>query len=242
MIMKLLGYQKIPKQPELGVEFERAYKVCRSYTMTSKARMFALWEACNWLNVNNVQGSFVECGVWKGGSSMLAAINCQTREAFDRELFLFDTFTGMTEPESQDIDYRGSAAQHLLKQFSSQKEDAYIWAVGQIDEVRRNMQSTGFNFENVHLIEGDVEATIQPNEGPEKIALLRLDTDWYASTKHELEYLYRRIVPGGFLIIDDYGHWLGCKAAVDEFFDEFTPKPFFYRIDYTGIMMQVPLG
>ena len=104
------------------------------------------------------------------------------------------------------------------------------------------MLESGLAPQQTQLIKGMVEDTIQPDSGPQKIALLRLDTDWYQSTKHELNQLFHRIVPGGFLIVDDYGHWNGCKQAVDEFFSGHSPSPFFHRIDYTGIIMQRPFG
>jgi O-methyltransferase len=86
-----------------------------------------------------------------------------------------------------------------------------------LDEVRANLFSTGYPEHLLHFVPGMVETTI-PDHAPDKIAILRLDTDWYASTKHELEQLYPRLVPGGIMIIDDYGEFHGCRAAVDEYF------------------------
>ena len=84
-----------------------------------------------------------------------------------------------------------------------------------------------------------VEDTI-PNQAPKEIALLRLDTDWYESTLHELEHLYPRLVSGGVLIIDDYGHWRGAREAVDEYIDKHKLKLFLTRIDYTGRLCVKP--
>lgn len=95
------------------------------------------------------------------------------------------------------------------------------------------MKSTAYPMENVHLVKGKVEDTI-PKILPSQIALLRLDTDWYESTRHELIHLYPNLVKNGVLIIDDYGHWRGSKQATDEYFDGFAPKPFLQRVDYTG--------
>jgi len=83
------------------------------------------------------------------------------------------------------------------------------------------------------LVAGAVEDTL-PDRAPMEIALLRLDTDWYASTKHELETLYPRLVSGGVLMLDDYGHWTGCRKAVDEYFAANAPAPLLNRIDYTA--------
>jgi hypothetical protein len=108
-----------------------------------------------------------------------------------------------------------------------------LWCYASKDEVAANLQSTGYPDENVILIEGKVEETI-PQTLPDSISLLRLDTDWYESTKHELTYLYPRLSRSGVLIIDDYGYWQGAKEATDEYFSQLKMKPLLQRIDYTG--------
>ena len=95
------------------------------------------------------------------------------------------------------------------------------------------MQRTGYDPARMHFVKGDVLETV-PQEAPERIALLRLDTDWYESTRHELDHLYARLSPGGILIIDDYGHWRGARRAVDEFIEKHRLRLFLNRIDYTG--------
>jgi hypothetical protein len=99
--------------------------------------------------------------------------------------------------------------------------------------VKETLRATGYPAERLHFVVGPVEETI-PREVPPGIALLRLDTDWYESTKHELEHLYPLLADGGALIIDDYGHWEGCKRAVDEYFAASPPPVLLSRIDYTG--------
>jgi O-methyltransferase len=86
---------------------------------------------------------------------------------------------------------------------------------------------------HVRLVKGKVEDTV-PKNAPEKIALLRLDTDWYESTRRELVHLFPRLVPGGVLIIDDYGHWQGARKAVDEYIAGNQVKILLNRVDYTG--------
>ena len=95
------------------------------------------------------------------------------------------------------------------------------------------MLSTGYDIARTHFVAGDVEQTI-PGVVPEQISLLRLDTDWYESTRHELKHLYPRLIRGGVLIIDDYGHWKGARQAVDEYLAETGAKLLLNRIDYTG--------
>lgn len=145
----------------------------------------------------------------------------------DRDLYLFDTFEGMSSPTTIDRDLGGHSAMDLLR--SSSRDDE-IWCYASDADVSRNLKSTGYPNEHLHFIKGPVEDTI-PNQAPDEIALLRLDTDWYESTKHELKHLYPRLQPGGVLIIDDYGHWQGARQAVDEYFNG---KVLLQRIDYSG--------
>jgi O-methyltransferase len=116
------------------------------------------------------------------------------------------------------------------------------WHHVEAAEVRGAVLSTGYPDERVHLVEGRVEETL-PGGAPAEIALLRLDTDWYESTKHELEHLYPRLSPGGVLILDDYGHYEGARRAVDEYFEAEGGRPLLSRIDYTGrIGVKRPAG
>ena len=112
-------------------------------------------------------------------------------------------------------------------------EDSAIWAYAPTERVRHNLGSTGYPEAQVTYVRGPVEETI-PGTMPHRIALLRLDTDWYASTAHELRHLFPRLVTGGVLIIDDYGHWEGARRAVDEYFRDSDAKVLLNRIDYTG--------
>jgi predicted O-methyltransferase YrrM len=100
-------------------------------------------------------------------------------------------------------------------------------------DVQANLRSTGYPVERMRFVVGDVADTV-PREAPERIAILRLDTDWYASTRHELEHLYPRLAVGGVLIVDDYGHWEGARLAVDEFLERTSAPILLNRIDYTG--------
>jgi hypothetical protein len=110
-----------------------------------------------------------------------------------------------------------------------------------LEEVVGNLASTGYPVERSYFIKGLVEETV-PDQAPARIALLRLDTDWYRSTLHELDHLFHRISPGGVLIVDDYGHWRGAKEAVDEFFSGSGVHLLLNRIDYTGRIAVVPGG
>ena len=192
----------------------------------------ALTQSVRHIVTNRIDGCFVECGVWRGGSSMAAALALDQMGDTKRNLYLFDTFQGMNPPSEHDIDMHGTSAAARLE--SDPRRTSAYWAVAGIEEVGKNMASTCYPSGQIHYIQGPVEVTIPANTPAEAIALLRLDTDWYQSTKHELVHLFPLIVPGGILIVDDYGHWQGARKAVDEFFAAQTRPVFLHRIDYTG--------
>lgn len=183
------------------------------YTMTSRERLAALAHAVEQLETRQIEGDIVECGVWRGGSMMLVALMLQAMGKNQRDIYLFDTFTGMSEPTEADVQFDGVSASSVLDSF---EKNTGAWCYAGIEEVQNNLRLTQYPDQQLHFIQGMVEQTI-PEHAPEKIALLRLDTDWYESTLHELEHLYPRLVKGGVLIIDDYGHWKGSRTAVDEY-------------------------
>ena len=215
-------------------EYEPIWEFVRAATMTSRERIVALCDAVAYIERANIVGDIVECGVWKGGSMMAAARVLADVGVDDRRIWLYDTFTGMSEPTEKDVDYLGNTAEILLEQHDPEQSDS-VWCKAAMDEVQRNIHSTGYPMHQVEFIAGEVETTLKLEQNkPEQIAILRLDTDWYESTRITLEQLYPRLQPGGVLIIDDYGHWKGCRAAVDEYFAEHNEPLFFSRIDYTG--------
>ena len=213
------------------VIFDRA----RQYTMTSPERLWALMQSVRYVVANDIPGDFVECGVWRGGSAMTIAMQLNELGIGDRDLWLYDTFEGMTNPTDADVDARtGRTAKLLLsKTIKTAAAGNNVWCIASLDDVRANIQSTGYPMERVHFKEGDVTVTLAENP-PQMISLLRLDTDWYESTKAELDALFPALVPGGVCIIDDYGHWAGARRAVDEYFAEHGLSPLLNRIDYTG--------
>jgi hypothetical protein len=205
----------------------------KPYTMTSNERLYCLIESVKYIVENDIQGDFVECGVWKGGSMMAAALTLQKLGVNNRKFFLYDTYAGMTEPTEADQSYQGEGAADLLKKDAGQKEESVVWAYSTLEDVKKHIFSTGYPTENIHFIEGDILQTI-PANSPGNIALLRLDTDWYESTRHEMIHLYPLLVQQGVLIIDDYGFWRGSRKAVDEYIAENKPGLLLNRIDDTG--------
>jgi FkbM family methyltransferase len=183
-----------------------------NFTMVNNKHIKEIQSFVDYINERNIEGAIVECGVWKGGI-MMACIKTQQKYNEKREFYLYDTYEGMTEPSSS-------------KDLTQDKEKYKIvkeWHKADINLVKNNVQLCNYNNENIHYVKGDVLETLN-NNIPEKISILRLDTDWYESTKKELEVLYERVSNNGFVIIDDYnnkdnhGNPRGARIACNEFF------------------------
>lgn len=199
------------------------------YTMTGLPRLSVLIEAVKYIERFGIEGDIVECGVWRGGS-MLAVIRTLQRLEKIRSLWLYDTFAGMSAPSEADICYYGAAADQVFEKVASADGDSSDWCRAGLDDVEKILKNTGYPSERIHYVEGKVEDTI-PEAIPDQISILRLDTDWYESTRHELEHLYERVAIGGIVIIDDYGYWKGARKAVDEFLESIPDRVFMSRID-----------
>ncbi|MFD3410976.1 TylF/MycF/NovP-related O-methyltransferase [Streptomyces cyaneofuscatus] len=202
-------------------------RAVKPYSMTSPERLNAFILATRYIARHNIPGDIVECGVWRGGSMQACARTLLSVGEDERELYLFDTYEGMTPPTAEDLRRDGRPAQELL---DAQGKDRPIWAVASLEDVQAGFGHVPYPKERVHYVQGRVEDTV-PAQAPEQIAILRLDTDWYASTKHELEHLYSRLVSGGVLLIDDYGYWQGSRQAVDEFLDKTGERLLLLRMD-----------
>lgn len=216
---------------ECDPAFPAIYEKCKPYTMTSVERMYTLYKSIEYIIQQNIPGNLVECGVWKGGSSMLIAHTLLHFGDTSRIIYLYDTFEGMTEPEPSDFLVGQPKQTAIHRWMREQKANYNTWDYASLEEVQKNLYSTGYPSDKLLFVKGKVEDTI-PNTIPDRISLLRLDTDWEQSTKHELQHLFPLLEKNGILIIDDYGHWAGAKKAVDEYM---TLHPHFLsRIDSTG--------
>lgn len=227
----------IPQMLSDQTEFLAAWEKVRPYTMTSPERGFALWQAVHNVLDANIPGALVECGVWRGGSAMLMILALQARGVTSRGIVLFDTFSGMTEPGPHDSDLNGADAAALMSGAKGDRIANLVTAAADFEAVRDLIASTGYDMRLVRFVGGDVRETLQITSTL-RIALLRLDTDFYDSTQAELQELYPRLVQGGVLIVDDYGHWRGCRKAVDDYFNQNPDgfqRPMFWPLDYTGI-------
>jgi O-methyltransferase len=207
------------------------------HSITSRERIVAVMDAVRYVVDRDIPGGLAECGVWRGGSIMAMILTLQDLGRDDRDLYLYDTFEGMTPPTEADGQLEGKHALEIWNEAEGTEDRA--WGhffnpeIFNEDVVRENVLGTGYPAERVHFVRGKVEDTL-PGQAPDEVALLRLDTDWYESTKHELVHLYPRLSDRGVLIIDDYGHWKGSRKAVDEYFAGDATPILLNRIDYTG--------
>jgi O-methyltransferase len=217
-------------------EFMKIYKKCKSHTMVSVEKSFALYKAVKYVSKNNIYGDFIECGVWRGGQSMLAAFTFLNMQDVDRSLWLYDTYSGMAKPSK--IDKKTNNTTDATKIWKKGNKKGYNeWCYSSLEEVKSNMLSTKYPENKINFIKGKVEKTI-PKNIPQKISILRLDTDFYESTYCELKYLFPLIEKGGVLIIDDYGIWEGSRKAVNQYIKENNIKILLNKVDSGAICVK----
>jgi O-methyltransferase len=214
--------------PDFREDEAQIVREVRPWTMTSAERIYALIQAVRYICRHGIPGAIVECGVWKGGSMAAAAKTLLQLQDTTRDLYLFDTFEGMSEPTDRDVDYSDKKASEVL-----QDDVGYRCANAPLADVKEVLYRTKYPKQKLHFVPGRVEDTL-PAAAPDVISVLRLDTDWYASTKHELEHLFPRLSAAGVILIDDYGHWKGSRQACDEYFTRNGIRILLNRIDYTG--------
>lgn len=220
-------------KPDMDAEFAPIYQECKANTLIQVERMYSLYKAVKYVVEKGLPGDFVECGVWKGGASMLMAKTLLSLGVRDRTIYLYDTFEGMTKPTPEDMSVMSGKEPVMEIWKRNQADDHNEWCYGPIDGVRAAMEATGYPMDKVVFVKGPVEETL-PNDRHEKIAILRLDTDWYSSTKHEMEHLFPLLQQGGVLILDDYGYWAGARKAADEYLKNIHEPMFLHRDDYSG--------
>jgi hypothetical protein len=182
-------------------------------------------DAINYILQNNIEGVIVECSVGSGNFEHIW-INELMKNNTVRDIYLYDTFGGLVEPSEYDYTCKDT------KYYQMNKDEVYNtwksniinektngWCYTPLEKVKNRLNSTGYPENNLHYVVGDVMETLKDKTTiPEKIAILRLDTDWYESSKYELEQMYNNVVTGGVIIFDDYYHWDGQRKATDDFF------------------------
>jgi hypothetical protein len=219
-----------PDLAHVDPEFNAFAARSRPYTLSqSPALLFSTYGAARHLTKARVPGDVVECGVWRGGQMMMAALTLAAHGDTDRKIYLYDTFSMTWEPASSHDAFIYHPDVPLVAEAGSPE----LAAGTSVETVMANLGTTGYPNANVVPVKGLVQETI-PATMPERIALLRLDTDLYESTYHSLVHLYPRLVSGGVLIIDDYGKFVGANRAVDQYFEENGITMLLHRIDVQG--------
>lgn len=218
---------KFPK--DIDAETIKIIEAVTPYTMIGRERLQALITATRYIVRNGIEGAVVECGVWRGGASAAAALALKDLDE-TRDMYMFDTFEGMPEPTKEDKSFGNDSAMEVFNKLRTSAKSS-SWDMASLEDVRANLTTLGLNAEGFTFVKGMVEDTI-PEKSPDgAIALLRLDTDWYKSTKHEMDHLFPKLVPGGVLIIDDYGDWQGAREAIDEYIETHKTRILLTRVD-----------
>jgi hypothetical protein len=183
-------------------------------------------QSVNYIIQNNIEGVFVECGVYDGNFQEIWINTLKKNNNSIRDIYLYDTFAGLVEPGEfdytcKDTKLYNSTTDETHKEWTNNIISTKVngWCYAPLEKVKQRLNLTGYPESNLHYVVGDVMETLKDKTTiPEKIAILRLDTDWYESSKYELEQMYDNVVTGGLIIFDDYYHWDGQRRATDEFF------------------------
>lgn len=224
--------------PHLLPRVQSAIATVRPHSMVAYSGLGSLYEQVRHCERAGIEGAFVECGVWHGGAAALMAIANLAEGPVRRQLHLFDSFVGIPEPidgidgERALSDAKGRSKSAAGGELKVAWDYAERGGPGSAAQVSSLLESVGYDVDQVRFHVGWFQETVPafaPTIGP--IALLRLDGDWYESTKVCLDHLYRYVVPGGFVIVDDYGAYAGCRRAVDEFMDSLQERPFISRVN-----------
>lgn len=204
------------------LQLKRLTKSVLPYTLISPERIQNLYHLALRIEKEQIPGDVIECGTCNGGSAAILA-RTATHSRLQRTIWLFDSFQGMPEVSQHDgISADGRTAQSHVGQ-----------EVGDIVRVKEALKRVRADMTRVRIVPGWFNETF-PTVDVEQVAILNIDADWYESVKLCLETFYDRVVPGGFVSLDDYGHWPGCKKAVDEFFYARQLPYKLIRVDYTA--------
>lgn len=240
----ILGFEVVRKTKQINrvpenfididadMAFQEIYGLSQPFTMTGKDKMYAMYKATEYLIRNDIPGDIVECGAYRGGSLMVSALTLKSMGVLDKKIYAYDTYEGMSVPTGIDVNVNGLQAVEYYNETKNADQTS-PWCYSSIEETRRNLFSTGYPKDKFVLVKGKVEDTI-PASMPHQISLLRMDSDWYESTYHELKHLFPLLASRAVIIIDDYGHWGGQKKAVDQYFKEHQITILLNRIGYSG--------
>lgn len=198
-------------------QLKRIANAVQPYTLVGPERIQNLFRLSLRIERERVPGDVIECGVCNGGTAAILARSA-THSRLKRTVWLLDSFQGM--PETTPLDGEAAKA-HVGKE------------VGDPAKVQEVLRRVSADLNRVRIVPGWFQDTF-PSVLASQVALLNIDADWYESVALCLETFYDRVVPGGFISFDDYGHWPGCRAAVDEFFQRRTLSYKLQQVDYTA--------
>jgi len=222
--------------------FPAVYKKYCMESMVPWQGMHDAFDAAKYVADSNIDGDIVECGVWRGGvSALMKDVIFENEDGRSRKFWLFDTYEGMSEPTEFDYkigqDHNVTLAKH---EALLQRDGSNNWCRGELSDVKNTLSKSLNGLANVEFIKGKVEDTLLLKQLPNAIAILRLDTDFYESTKVELEVLLPKLVVGGILIVDDYGGWAGARKAINDFRDDGGLRGFaIFRNHFYGALIAV---
>ena len=216
-----------------------AIALIENHTMLSYPRLVTLWQQVCYLDRTGIEGCLVECGTWKGGAAALMGLAHRRAGEACRDLHLFDSFQGLPEPDrahdgEMAVRYAGERAAGRLQSIGK--------CVGTLEDNKHVLTTVArYPASLTHYHVGWFQDTL-PIAGSslKKIGLLRIDGDWYESTRICLETLFPMVSSGGIVVIDDYGKWAGCRKAVDEFMETLPRRLFINHIDAAGRYIIVP--
>lgn len=247
LLERSLGVRVVRKSetdPSKGMEEAAllAMERANGRTLLDPVQQYSTYWAARYVGEQKIAGDVVEFGVWRGGASLLMLSGLMDAKSVDRSFYLFDTFAGMTEPSERDRWIAsGKGAGEILRQ-SARRGDSRnrvdMRCIADIQDVVEGLRLTNYDQQKIHLVKGDVKETIATNL-PATISLVRLDTDWYESTKLEIQASWPRLAIGGVAIIDDYDEWTGARDAIDEYFSELNEKPFLIKSGWGRIAVKV---
>jgi len=195
------------------MNLEELYQTVSNYTLLDLERIRSLWNLVKDVRSRKIEGDVVECGSYKGGSSAVLRMGMGPH----RKLWIYDSFQGLPEPSAQD----GEEAQYYAGECDALAR-----------EVFKILRATGASREEFVIRKGWFQDTFL-QELPEQVSLLHCDVDWYESVNSVLETFYPLIPKGGTIILDDFGHWEGCRMAFFEFCEKYGERPLLERVGYT---------
>jgi len=246
-ILKFFNYKIISKNEwnkkvenlivEASNDELKMFEKINEISLTSLPNRWSLYQSLSYIQENNIEGDIVETGVFKGANLVLIN-DFLNKFNIDKKIYAYDTYEGQPKPSNLDFDYKGNS---MIKKFSNSDKKNSNSVYCSLENVKKNIEKySNNNLNKLIFIKGKVEETLRDEKNvPSQISLLRLDTDFYDSIKKSLEILYPKLIKGGVLIIDDYGHFKGAKIAVDDYFRD-KKSIWMHRVDYTCRLMIKP--